>query len=266
MIRQYPVHFLSDGRLLALVRDARGWTVQRDGEPLASYATNTASRREDAAVREIDPFATASAIYPDSLTVAETAPVAGWWERPSGSAGRWRIVRDGTPVDGIVCAAAWTRQPPVISADGRHIGYVCPTYDGGGTPQHPLLYVVFDGQRHGPYRDVWGLRPSDDGTRLGWAAITPTETSGEWTYYAEGRPVVGGFTEAWRPRLDPINQRLAWLGRKANGIRLGLDGRTHATVEEVLWGPKFSDAGHLTWVVRRGRNVVRLDIRPDGKP
>ena len=59
MAVQYQVHFLSDGRLLALVRDAAGWTVDRDGAALASYASNTASRRTVDGTPGLDPFAAA---------------------------------------------------------------------------------------------------------------------------------------------------------------------------------------------------------------
>lgn len=260
MDRQYQVQFLSDGRLIALVRDAAGWTIERDGTALASYALNTGSRPDQPAP-DLDPFASASAIVPESLALAEDAPVAVWWERPAGAGGQWRVVRDGQTVDGIVCLSPWTTQPTSLSADGTHVAYVCPTRDGTGPGDPHRAYVVIDGRRFGPYTNVWGLRLSDDGAHAAWAGATSAAKDATWHYAIDGRVIVDGFDEAWRPRLDPSGQHLAWLGRRQQKVFLGLDDRVHASAEEVLWGPKFVDPHTLGWVVRRGRNLVRLDVK-----
>lgn len=259
MALQYAVQYLSDGRILAIVRDRAGWTVERDGTALASYDFNPTSRPDNGAP-DIDPFALTNAFTPESLAVADAAPVAIWWERLPGAPVQWRVVRDGTPVDGVVCLSAWTGQQPIVSPDGQHVAYPCTTNDGADFGDPPRVYIVVDGRRFGPYVNIWGLRLSDDGAHAVWAAATSKDANAPWRYAIDGLLLKTEVNEAFRPRLDPTNRHLAWLGRQGKHLRFGLDDTPLGTVDEVLWGPKFVDTRTAAWVVRKKHTLVRVDV------
>jgi hypothetical protein len=201
-----------------------------------------------------DPAPGTAAIVPESVVVAEKAPVAVWWERLAAPTEQWRVVRDGAPVDGLVCGRFWRDQPPALSPDGRHVAYPCFTKDVFGRNEG---YVVLDGRRFGPYRNVWGIRLSDDGEHVAYGAADDHPTR-PWSFHVDARRLRLRFDEVWRPRLSPDGDRLAWAARRGDRPFVGLDDGIVAAFDDVLWGPRFSQ-GAVSWVIRRGRKVTRLD-------
>ncbi len=249
---QFQVRYLSDDSLLVMTRDREGWGIYRDATRIASFE----SSRVQAHPEGIAGCASAAAIASWSLTAAEKAPVVAWFERLGGSEERWRVVVDGKPVDDVICAGAYLRQPPELSADGRHIAYACPA-----PGPDESFFVVADGQRYGPYRDVWAYVWSDDAAHLAYGGSTGLPPR-PWRYYVDGQARSEEFAALWRPRFEPRTGRLAWeaeLERRQNGW-LGIDGRRIASFDEVVWGPEFFRRGTATWVIRRGRRLTRLDI------
>jgi len=246
---QFQVRYLADGRLGVMTEDADGWGVYRDGTRIASYPASMLLAR------------------PYLFTGCETVPtiaawtftgggdVLAWWERLEGTAERWRVVVDGKPVDDVVCSTAWPKQPPEVSADGRHVLYACTVSE-----PEARVDVVADGRRYGPYLDVAAYGWSEDGTHVAYAAAAD-ESDRPWAYYVDGTRRIGGFSAAWRPRLEPGTGRLAWEGMVEDGGRgvLGVDGRRLASFDAVVWGPAFRTPGTVTWVVRRGRRLTRID-------
>ncbi len=251
---QSVVRYLSDGSLLVLARDHDAWVLLRDDARLGTFGDSRVTHG-NIRVTHDDSTATLTTIAADALAVADDAPVVAWWERPAGPDERWRVVRDGALVDGITCASPGDSQPPLLSPDGRHIAYACIEQSIFGQDAR----VVVDGSRHGPYRQVWGLRFGDDGVRAAWGGAD-TAPHLRWTYYVNGRPYRLRFDEVWRPRLDAGGRHLAWQGRRGPRPQLGLDDGVLAAFDDVLWGPKFTAAGTAAWVIRRGRKVTRLDV------
>ncbi len=226
---RHQVQYLADGSLLVMTRDRDGWGVYRDRERLASYA---ASDWEGGVTECKD----AASFHPVGVRTAEGAPVAVWWERSAGENERWRVVRNGQPIDEVVCDGFWRAQPPELSRDGSHSAYACAARDLGGEGD---VFVIKDGARYGPYKELWGIALSQDGTHVAYGA---TVGGGErpWSFYVDGKKVRGaGYEAVWRPRLAKDGVTLAWearLSREGRGI-LGVNERVVGSFDEVLWGP-----------------------------
>jgi hypothetical protein len=185
-----------------MTQDEEGWGIYRDGRRMASYPASLLAARP----YMLDSCATATAIAAWSFVTAEQAPVAAWWERLEGSEERWRVVVDAKPVDDVVCDKPWLKQPPELSADGRHVAYACPV-----TRPLARVLLVADGRRHGPYLDVWGYAWSDDGAHVvygGAAEDAPPARLGTTTSMAWHVP--SRSFSVWRPRVEAGTGRLAW--------------------------------------------------------
>jgi hypothetical protein len=254
--------YLSDGRLVALMREGEGWVVLRDGEPLARFAMNL-PRQIGVPVFAVDSEVCreAATIVAGSVVTAKDAPVVAWWERAAGPDGQWRVVLDGKAADATTCVRPWEAQPPAISLDGRAVAYPCYTrYDDRGQDVH----VVLGDHRYGPYTEVYGVAISDDGRHVAWAATD--EPSGRWTVYRDGVPYRSSYYSVWRPRFDPSGEHLAWEAKHEIdqfGV-LVLDGRDVGTFEELLDGPMFLQDGYVSWAVGRAHKFARvtLPLRP----
>jgi hypothetical protein len=246
---RHVVSYLADDRLLVVTRDADGWRVERDGERLASYPRAAFDAAEGACT------ATA-AIAPRSLRTAERAPVAVWWERVAGDAERWRVVRDGHPVDDVVCTETWKHQPPEPSPDGQRVVYPCVVKDATGVQS----VVLVDGSaQYGPYDDVWGIAFSKNGAHVAYGAARGADPR-PWVLYVDGEKRVSGLATVWRPRVSDDGAIVAWEGTleaKGRGV-FGINGRRLGLFDEVVWGPEFEPDERVAWVLRRGRKLVRV--------
>ena len=247
---QFQAAYLADGSLVTMTQDPDGWAIYRDAARLASYGPSVIQKHPE--VRESCRGTPAVAAW--SLTTAEKAPVAAWWDRLPGSEERWRVVANGKPVDGLLCARPWPRQPPELSPDGDHIADPCIA-----DPDH--ISVVVDGRRYGPYVDVWAYVWADDAAELVYGAADEPSPR-PWRYYVAGQPRTGFFSAVWRPRIEAGSGRFAWEAELERGGRkvLGVDDRQLTSFDDVLWGPGFLRRGWATWVIRRGRRIVRLDV------
>jgi WD40-like Beta Propeller Repeat len=248
----FQVRYLSDGRLLVMTQDDDGWGIYRDRERLASY---------EASIEQARPYlpggcGTVSTVAGWTLTTAERAPLAAWWERVAGTDERWRVVVDGKPVDDVTCAKAWNLQPPEFSPDGRHLAYACAV-----TQPEERVFLVADGRRYGPYWGMWAYSWADDGSHFAYGAAEGPEARA-WRHYVDGKPRSEAMTSVWRPLLEPGTGRLVWQSRREEGERgmLGIDRRRIASFDDVVWGPQFLRPGTATWVIRRGQRLIRLDV------
>ena len=262
--RHVQLRYLGDGRLLQVVPDDDGWSVYRDDERLASYpvhvpvAVSALESRAPAAECERQ-----AGIQVGSVTVAERAPVAAWWERlaeePAAAGLRWRVSRDGTPASSVTCRwPAAAGDEIAITPDGRHVGFACAV---GGAGPAAEVYAVLDGRRFGPYRQVWGVAISPDGNHL---AYTAAGGGGEapWRVYRDGVPLSRRFLSIWPPRFSPDGHHVAWealIDREGRGV-VGVDGDALALFSGVLSGPLFPAPGRAAWVILRGRRIVQLDV------
>jgi hypothetical protein len=247
--------YLSDGRLVTLVPEHDGWVLERDGERLATYGHNLIP---GTTLLLADPTTPASMIA-GSLVTAPKAPVAVWWERMAGQTEQWRVVRDGAPVDGIVCDHYWDTQPPVVTDDGAHVAYVCPMAAEVGFPLG-RRYVVLDGRRFGLYVESWTLGLSADGSQVAYGAAEtlPIMT---WRVFANGVARSPSFELVWRPRLSPDATRVFWAAGPERGRRsIGVDMRTIMHFDDILYGPEFPDGETAVWVIRRGRKITRVSV------
>jgi hypothetical protein len=250
------VGYLSDGRLLVLAPEGAGWAMFRGDERLASYGQSIIP----GSTLFIGGQDTPANVVASSIVTAEHAPVAVWWEHMPGPEERWRVVRDGAAVDGMVCSSYWDTQPPVPSADGAHLAYVCPT------PQEPSIplgrrYVMLDGRRFGPYIETWTLGLAADGSRVAYGASEALPVR-HWRVFANGMPVSGVKDLVWRPRLSPDGAHVFWAGGPDPGRgTIAVDSRLVTRFDDLLYGPEFQTPGVATWVIRRGRKISRLDVR-----
>ena len=248
---QFQVQYLSDGRLLVMTRDGDGWGIYRNGVRLASYEASVVQSHPTLGEK----CATVTAVSAWSFVAADKAPVAAWWERLQGRECRWRVVVDAKPADDVLCAKAWDRQPPALSADGRHVAYACAV-----TEPEERVFMVVDGHRYGPYRDVWAYAWSDDGAHVAFGAADASPEK-PWRYYVDGKPRSEALSAVWRPRVEAGTGHLAWEAepeQEGRGV-LGIERRRIASFDEVVWGPTFLRRGTVTWVIRRGRRLIRID-------
>lgn len=250
------IAYLSDGRLLVLAPTGGGWALFRDDERLATYAQSLIPGTTIVLGEKGAP----ASIVAGSLQTAKSAPVAVWWERMPGEDERWRIVRDGAAVDGIVCATYWATQPPLVTDDGRHVAYVC----GGPVEADAPLgrrTVVLDGRRFGPYTESWALGLADDGSRVAYGATVSMPVR-QWRMYANGIPIAGPFELVWRPRVSPNGRHVFWAGGAERGRRaIGVDGHVVTRFDDILYGPEFPSPDEPVWVIRRGRKISRIEAR-----
>jgi hypothetical protein len=247
--------YLSDGRLVTVVPEGDGWALYRDAERLGAYGHNLIP---GVTLLLADP-STSSSIVAGSLATAAKAPVAVWWERMAGQVEQWRVVRDGAPVDGIVCDHPWDTQLPLLSDDGAHVAYVCPM---PVEPTFPLgrRYVVLDGQRFGLYVESWTLGLAIDGSQVAYGAAEtlPVES---WRVFANGVPRSPSFELVWRPRFSPDATHVFWAGGPERGRRkIGMDLRTITRFDDILYGPEFPEPRTGVWVIRRGRKISRIEV------
>ena len=79
----------------------------------------------------------------------------------------------------------WDLPPPVVSDDGRAWAYPCVTGTSTGGDE---IFVVTSRGRHGPYKAVWAITLSDDGSRVAYGATVDDDPSTPWQVYADGVP------------------------------------------------------------------------------
>ncbi len=258
---RHAVRYLADGSLLVVTRDADGWGIYRDGTRIASYTLST----QDSTT---DECRGASFLAVPSIRAAADSPDVYWWERIAGDAELWRVVRNGRPVDDVICDEPWRRHPPETSPDGRHVLYPCAVVKDrvqGGKE----VYVVHDGRRHGPYQEVWGPAFSANGQHTSWAAAGIADKR-PWGVYVDGERRADGFEMVWRPRVADDGTSVAWEAKfrpEGRGF-LGIDDRVIGSFDEILWGPEFEAEGRVAWVIRRGRSLTRVSapVALGGKP
>lgn len=250
------VAYLTDGRLVALMRDGDGWAVVRDGQPLAHFAKNVPIQLGTPVFAvENETCRTSATIVAGSLVVAQDAPVVAWWERVAGPDERWRVVLDGEASGPTTCVKPWEGQAPVLSLDGRVVAYPCYTrYDERGQD----VYVVAGDRRYGPYAEIYGVTLSDDGAHVAYAATDAP--GGMWTMYRDGVPYRRTYYSVWRPRFDPSGDHLAWEAQYAvnEWPILVLDGRQMGSFQELVDGPTYPDDDHVSWVVGRTHKFARI--------
>ena len=248
---RHVLRYFADGSLLVMTRDPDGWGVYHDGLRIASYPVSNIDRFQT-------DCATAAVLAPFSFRKAARAPAGFWWERVAGDAELWRMVRNGQPVDDVLCVEPWRRHPPEPSADGKHVVYACRTRNPDDTTS---VFLIKDGARLGPYTDVWGIAPNENGAHVGYGAAG-TEEQRPWSMYVDGQARASGFSGTWRPRVSDDGAVLAWEARRSDDVRglLGINGRVIGSFDDVLWGPEFSAGDRVVWIVRRGSKITRLSV------
>lgn len=244
-------HYLGDGRLVVVTRDADGWGIYRDGTRIAAYPTSTFDRPDPECRNE-------ASIAIASIRPAETSGDLFWWERLAGETSVWRVVKNGTPVDTKTCSEPWRRHPPETSPDGAHVVYPCVTLREADVRD---VAVVKDGTELGTFLDVWGPALSPNGEHVAFAAADGSPKR-PWSVVVDGHARIGGFDAIWRPRVSDDGATIAWQAkreRKERGL-FGIDQRVVGSFDDVLWGPEPDGTDRMAWVVRRGRTLTRLSV------
>jgi len=253
------VRWLADDTLVGMAPSGLGWLVFRAGaaagaDSLRDWASHDVLWRSPRPA-EGDPAlrARGSALLAGSLSTAERAPVACWWERPGG--GRWRVACNGEPADDATCLYAGAT-PIAVSPGGDGKAYSCVEADASG---RPTTFVVANGRRLGPHVDVASVAVSDGG-HFAYAARDSADAP--FFYVVDGRRVAGEWDEVFAPRFSPDGRHVAWGARRGKGSRIDLvlDGRVRARADLVAAPPRVGDDGSASWVVRRGRNVSRISM------
>jgi hypothetical protein len=260
--RHVQLRYLSDGRLVQVAPAPDGWAVYRDDEVLAAYPVHVPVAVSGRGSQEPPPECEQPpAVQVGSISVAERAPVAAWWERVAGKTGgddlRWRVSRDGESAGPVLCR--WPAEDTIaLTPDGRHVGFACAVGGAGPTAE---VYAVLDGRRFGPYRQVWGVGISPDGSQLTYAAAAGGGAT-PWRVYRDGVPLSRSYWSIWPPRFSPDGRHVAWEALIDSGGRgvAGVDGDAVALFDGILSGPLFPAPNQVAWVALRGRRVVRLDL------
>ena len=147
----------------------------------------------------------------------------------------------------------------LLSADGQHVAYPCRTNPPGAADE---VFMIADGRRYGPYSHVWGVAWSADGQHIAYAASDGSPRRA-WSIYVDGKPAPLKYEQLWRPRFDSTGTRIAWEAQNSKRGVLCLNGNSVYSFDEVLWGPEFSPSANLSWVVRRGQRLTRVDVAPE---
>ncbi len=251
----FMLKYLSNGSLLFMAQDRDGWAVYRDGTRLATYGSYR-STRGGVNFDFGQTFRSQPAIVASWFGTAEKAPIGAWWERIPGEETHWRIMRDGVPMQ-KTCAHFWEGSPAFLSDDGAHIAYQCPqTVPGVGVESK--LDMMYDETVLGTYYNVYGIGFSDNGSRIAYAASTDNSEDG-WHVYLHGRYFAMRYVEIWRPRITPDGKHVAWEGKRGKRGVLVIDGDSRASFDDVLWGPEFLAPDTVSWVIRRGTRILRVD-------
>jgi hypothetical protein len=252
--RQSGIGYLPDGRLLALAPDGGGWALYRDDERVAAFAHSLVPGSTMLVGPDPDPRPSIAA---PSIVIASDAATVVWWERLAGFEERWRVVRDGAPIDDRVCSSYWETQTPVVTADGSHVAYVCVGPPETGIPLG-YRWIVRDGRRFGPYTESWTLGLADDGGTVAYGAAESLPVT-TWRIFADGEARSEPADLVWRPRFSPDGRHLFWAAGPEHGRRrLVMDGRTVTRFDDVLSGPEFPTSHTATWAIRRGRAVAQI--------
>ena len=248
---RHVVKYFADGSLLVMTRDADGWGVYHDGLRIAAYPVSNIDRFQS-------DCATSAVLAPFSFRKAERAPAGFWWERVAGDAELWRVVRNGQPVDDVLCVEPWRRHPPEPSADGKHVVYACRSKNADDTTS---VFLIKDGVRLGPYTDVWGIAPTEDGAHVAYGAAGG-EGERPWAMYVDAEARAAGFSGTWRPRVSADGAVLAWEARRSDDSRglFGINRRVIGSFDDVVWGPELHGGDRAVWVVRRGSKVTRVSV------
>jgi hypothetical protein len=263
------VQYLPDGTLVGVALDRGGWTVFHGDEVWATYPAIRVPL--SAGLQVLSPeTGTSRALVAGSLALAEAAPTACWWERREGDLDAWRVVCNGKPVDDQVCETYSTDVPITVSADGRSAAYACretPAFEASEkVPRN--LWAVVKGKKLGPYRFVWGIELSRDGSHHAYAASD--EIGDPWFYVVDGKRYAGPWEQAFPPKLSPDGTSVVWAAsREENGSRVDLvfNGAIVARAEIVMAPPVFRGEREVHWAVKRGRSVRRVIMTaPSGLP
>ncbi len=249
--------YVTDGRLLVVGRDRDEFTVDLDGERLASYPNTEREGGSGFVIALSEECRVRPAIAPRSFRLAEAAPVAAWWERVAGDQEHWRVVLNGKPVDEVLCDDVWEDEPPQISVDGRATAYACIMHHQASFDD--IFVVTPGGRRHGPYRAIWGISFSDDAKRVTWGASNG-DADRAWSIFVDGEPLVARFQAVFRPRFTPDGKRVVWEAQRSRRGRslLGIGTRPLASFDDVYWGPEFPARDRVEWIVRRKDRLVRV--------
>lgn len=258
------VRYLSDGSLAGVALAEGGWTVFHDDDVWAAYP---ALRMPPESSFQIDSpdQRESSAIVAGSFTVAEDSPTACWWERLEGVNNRWRVLCNGKPVDEQVCEVQSPGVPISIAAKTGKVAYLCRSTPSeltelANAPKN--IWVVVNGEKHGPHRFVWGLSISEGGEHYGYAAADSSDEP--WFYVIDGRRHEGPWQQTFPPKFSPDGTVAVWAAsaeEDGSRVDLVLRGNIVTRAEMIMKPPLFRGSGadmEVQWAVKRGRSVRRV--------
>jgi hypothetical protein len=257
----HSVAYLADGSLRILTLGEHCWTIFAGEELLASYSHNIwgGGPRQ---VYTFDGFESAASLLAMSLSSAAAAPISLWWERVEGESQQWRVMRDGKPVDSLLCDLPWDQQPSALSDDGQHYAYACIRKlnpgSQAGEDEKTGVHVIADGKESEQLANAWGVTLSRDGAHLAYAASNGAPSQ-PWTYYFDGRTFPLQYDQVQPPVLSDDGAHIAWTAQRAESTILALDGHEVDAGSDRVWGPHFEKNGAVVWIVKRGNDIVRVE-------
>jgi hypothetical protein len=172
---------------------------------------------------------------------------------------RWRLVKDGQPIDDNLATDWWSSQRPVISNDGSRCGYVL--WDD------PDISAVINGTKSAPFKNVWGITLPSAAERGRFKSAFAASDGSEWSFVVNGTPDSAKFTSAYAPTIAIDGSHLVCRAKRDNSQWLVVDQVAVDGVQNVISGPMFLNRSmqvnpaaptNVIWVVQEGKELFRV--------
>jgi hypothetical protein len=252
MAFQTDLGYACNGSLFSVCHGERGWQVMLDSHIIATYRISKFCQESRAAACGFD---VGHIVYPSSLVVAESAPVAAWWARPQPSS-PWVCSLPGRefPANEEVDPA---EDRITISPDGQRVAFRVRHFDGQGDNRRQVAETVCVDGKNGPKFDaVHDIAFSPDSRRCVYRA--ERAGSSRVLYVLDAQGAGPDADEVSLFSFAPDSRHYAYLARHGEAYAVVVDGKEwRAPWPEVLMVEATSGGG-VRLVAREDRQLLTV--------